>query len=96
VGGSVLLFAYWFLHTQPEPAYCMAGWEDERWMHTRNPDRTVTVVLYMASCILHWPMRYRRPSIRHELMSMLLQDHGIDLIGCERSIYTNQKVYDIS
>jgi hypothetical protein len=68
----------------------------ECWNYTRDLDRTMNVAHYTANYMLHWPTRCRRPSNRHELMSTLLDDHGIGLTGCEHSVYTNQKVYDIS
>jgi hypothetical protein len=94
MGGSVLLFACGFLHTQPEPAFCMEGWEHERWIHTIDADTTVDVTHYRADNMLQWPLRYRGQSAKHDRM-FVSQDHGIGLTGCEGSIYTIQQVYDI-
>jgi hypothetical protein len=67
---------------------------EESWNYMRDLDRTVSVAHYMADYMLNWPLRCCGQSVMHELMFMP-QDHDIGLSGCEGSIYTNQKVYDI-
>jgi hypothetical protein len=67
---------------------------EQSWNHTRYLDRTVSVAHYMAGYMRNWPLRCCGQSVMHELMFMP-QDHYIVLAGCEGSVYTNQKVYDI-